>query len=155
MNLASVLHPNVSVVTGIIAGVVTIVGALIAVTLGFLQARRSGAAVQSAASQHTLEDHLDELSRSMQKSARLVEQVSAELEARAATAKRLKEEAEAAKTLAEINKKQADAIRRLIDTELEGAARRIRKDSIWIGIASFVVGSGATILVTLLVHPLH
>ena len=91
----------------------------------------------------------------MRDSARLVEQVSAELDARAKTAKRLKEEAEAAEALAGIHKEQAEAIRRLMDAELEGAARRIRKDSIWIGIASFVAGGGITLIVTLFVHPLH
>jgi hypothetical protein len=91
----------------------------------------------------------------MRLSARLVEQVSAELEARAATAKKLKEEAEAAETLASIHKEQAAAIQRLLDAELEGTARRIRRDSIIIGIASFVAGGGLTLLVTLLVHPLH
>jgi hypothetical protein len=77
------------------------------------------------------------------------------LDARAATAKRLKEEAEAAEALAGLHKEQADAIRRMIDAELANAARGIRKDSIVIGIASFVAGGGVTFLVTLLVHPLH
>ena len=91
----------------------------------------------------------------MRSSAKLVEQVSAELDVRAATAKKLKEEADAAEALAAINKEQADAIRRLMDTELEGAARRIRKDSIVIGIASFIAGGGISFLITSLVHPLH
>jgi len=91
----------------------------------------------------------------MRNSAKLVEQVSAELDARAATAKKLKEEAEAAEALAAINREQAEAIRRLMDTELEGTARRIRRDSIIIGIMSFIAGGGISFLVTLLVHPLH
>jgi len=91
----------------------------------------------------------------MRESARLVEQVSAELDARAATAKRLEEEAKTAEALAALHKDQADAIRRMMDAELSTAARGIRRDSIIIGIASFVAGAGVTLLVTLLVHPLH
>jgi len=91
----------------------------------------------------------------MRNSARLVEQVSSELEARAATAKRLKEEAETAEALAGLHKDQAEAVRRMLDAELVTTARRIRSDSIKIGVASFVAGGGLTFVVTLLVHPLH
>jgi hypothetical protein len=42
-----------------------------------------------------------------------------------------------------------------MEAELEEQAKRIRSDSIKIGIASFVAGGGLTLLVTLLVHPLH
>lgn len=43
----------------------------------------------------------------------------------------------------------------MMDAELAGAARRIRSDSIKIGIGSFVAGGSVTLAVTLLVHPLH
>ena len=76
-------------------------------------------------------------------------------DARAATAQRLKEEAETAEALAGLHKEQADAVRRMMDTQLATAERRIRMDSIRIGIASFVAGGGVTFAVTLLVHPLH
>lgn len=66
------------------------VGALTVAALGFLGAKSDA---ERAASQKTLEERLDELSKSMRDSARLVEQVSAELEARAASARRLTEEA--------------------------------------------------------------
>jgi hypothetical protein len=108
-----------------------------------------------APSQKTLEDRLDELSKSMRDSARLVEQVSSELDARAATARRLKEEAQAAEALAGLHKEQTEAVRRMVNAELAGATRSIRKDSIKIGIAAFVAGGGVTFAVTLLVHPLH
>lgn len=118
------------------------------------------------AAQHrdlTLEGRLSELADLMSRSSILTEQVSAELEARAATAKRLQEEARQAEKLASINKEQADAIRRLMDAELaakltdNGAAIRkdIRKDSIRIGVGSFIAGGGVSLAITLLVHPLH
>jgi hypothetical protein len=91
----------------------------------------------------------------MRESARLVEEVSAELDARAATAKRLQQEAETAAMLASLHRNQADAVRRMIDAELARTARGIRRDSIVIGIASFIAGAGVTLLVTLLVHPIH
>jgi len=103
----------------------------------------------------TLEDRLDELSKSMQNSARLVEQVSAELEARTAAVKKLQEDAKAAETLAGLHKEQAEAVRRMIDTELEGSARRIRRDAIIIGVGLFVAGGAVSFAITLFVHPLH
>jgi hypothetical protein len=103
----------------------------------------------------TLEDRLDELSKSMQNSARLVAQVSSELDARTAAVKKLQEDAKTAEALAGLHKEQADAFRRMIDEELAGTARRIRKDSITIGVASFVAGGGVSFAITLFVHPFH
>jgi len=91
----------------------------------------------------------------MRKSAQLVQQVSAELDARAATARQLKEEAEAAQAIAALHKEQADAIRKMMDVELANSVRRIRSDSIKIGVASFVAGGGVSFVVTLVVHPIH
>lgn len=117
--------------------------------------RESRSRTERAASERTIEERLEQLSGSMRSSARLVQQISAELEARAATAKQLQEEAQAAEALAGIHKEQADAIRRLMDVELTGSERRIRRDSLIIGIGSFIAGGGVSFLVTLLVHPLH
>jgi hypothetical protein len=143
-----------SVIIGAGALVSAVAGALI--TFGLL--RRSTQALsktEDAASQTTLEERLDELSKSMRRSARLVEQVSAELDARAATARQLQKDADTAQALAALHKDQADAIRRTIDAELATAANRIRSDSIKIGIASFFAGGGLTLVVTLFVHPFH
>ena len=41
----------------------------------------------------------------------------------------------------------------MIDAQLETVTRKIRSDSIKIGIASFLCGAGVTLLITLLVHP--
>jgi hypothetical protein len=71
--------------------------------------RRGGIAAAQSESQRTLEERLEELSKSMRDSARLVEEVSTELDARAVTARRLKEEAETAEALAGLHKEQADA----------------------------------------------
>jgi len=94
----------------------------------------------------------------MRKSGRLVEQVPAELEAWAITARKLEEQAKAAEALAALNKDQADAVRRLVGAELAEAGKRIRRDShrdsMIIGIASFVAGGGVTYLITLLVRPI-
>jgi hypothetical protein len=108
-----------------------------------------------ATSNRTLEQRLDELAESMRQSARLVEEVSAELDARAATAKQLKEEADTAQAIAGLHQEQMEAVRRVLDAELTGATRRIRGDSIKIGVASFIAGGGVSLLVTLLVPPLH
>ena len=117
--------------------------------------RRVRTETSEATPAKTLEERLDELAEAIRRSARLVEEVSSELDVRAATAKRLAEEAETAKALSELHKEQTDAVRRMLDAELEGATRRIRRDAITIGIASFVAGGGITFAVTLLVHPLR
>lgn len=111
--------------------------------------------IKQAASEATVEGRLDQLSKAMSESARLVEQVSAELDTRAATARRMKAEAESAEALAALHKDQANAVRNLVNTELATATRSIRSDSIKIGIGSFFAGGGLTVLVTLLVHPLN
>jgi hypothetical protein len=82
-------------------------------------------------------------------------EVSAELEARAVTAKKLQEDAKAAEALAGLHKEQAEAVRRMLDAELAGTARRIRRDAITIGLGSFAAGGAVSFLVTLFVHPLH
>jgi hypothetical protein len=129
----------------------TVIGIVVVVSYGVRREERS----LSLSSQKTIEERFNELSKSMRDSARLVEQLSAELDARAATAKRLKEEADAAEALAKVNKEQADAIRRMMDVELAVAARRNRKEAIALGILFFLLGGGVTVLVTLLIHPLH
>lgn len=136
-------------------GLIGLVIGLIGVPITFILGRRVSTQAEDATSQKPLEERLDELSRSMRDSARLVEQVSAELDARAATVKRLKEEAETAEALAAMHKTQAEAVRRMMDAELATAARRIRGDTIKITIISFFAGGGVTFFVTLLVHPLH
>jgi hypothetical protein len=99
----------------------------------------------------------------MGRSSILTEQVSAELDARAATARQLQEEARQAEELASINREQAEAIRKLVDADLatklaENSVtirKDVRGDAIRIGVGSFFAGGGLTLLITLLVHPLH
>ena len=138
-----------------IGSVAGIVGFAATFLFGVIPLYRDARSRSKASSQQTLEERLDELSESMKNSARLVEQVSAELDARAATARKLQQEATAAQALAEIHKEQAEAIRRLLDVELEHSERRIRRDSIFIGIGSFIAGGGVSFIVTLFVHPLY
>lgn len=121
-----------------------------------LQAKKT---VQAAViPEQTLEVKLDQLSAAMEKSARLVEQVTAELDARAATALRLRREAEDAEAIAAAHKEQTDAVRRMlraeISTELATTERHIFWDSLKITIVSYILGVASALLITLLVHPL-
>jgi hypothetical protein len=87
--------------------VAVLVGAITATTAAWLTTRvgrRAATDLDRGASLATLEERLDELSKSMRNSARLVEQVSAELDARAATARQLQQEAETAEALAALHK---------------------------------------------------
>ena len=54
-----------------------------------------------------------------------------------------------------MHKEQTDAVRRMIDAELETSRKGIRRDTIVIGVGSFVAGGGLTLAVTLFVHPFH
>jgi hypothetical protein len=126
----------------------------------------------------TLEQRLGRLSKLMADSAVLTEEVSAELEARAAAAEQLQKQADDAVALAAVKKEEADAIRRMVDAgiaarlaenreaiEAEISARLreqgelirkgVKKDSIRIGVLSFIFGGGLTFVITLLVRPLH
>jgi hypothetical protein len=136
---------------------VPIVTVIIALVLydGYRAFMRTRARLRRAATERSVEDRLLELSKSMQDSARLMSEVTAELDARTITAKKLQDDAATAKAAAEINREQANAIRRMLDSELSNAARAIRTDSIRIGIASFIAGGGVSFLITLLVHPMH
>jgi hypothetical protein len=136
--------------------------AVAAALMGVVLARRAKARetdllsrLEGPESKATVEERLAELSKTMQRSALLVEQVSAELDARAATARQLQEDAKTAEALAALHKDQADAVRRMIDAELAVSTRRIHSDSIKIGIVSFVAGGFLTLAVTLFVHPFH
>jgi hypothetical protein len=151
--LASISSTPAAIFSAVGAAVVGVTGAVSAFLAGLVSRRRTD--LESRVAQATLEERLDELAKSMRQSARLVEQVSSELDARAATARRLQEEAKKAEALAALHRDQADAIRRMLDAELATQAKRIRGDSIKIGIASFVAGGGLTLAVTLFVHPFH
>src|ERR1700735_5089202 len=84
---------TVSIYVVLIVGATGVIGAAIPQIASTLretrQAQRNLDKIRSP--EGALETRLDELSESMRRSARLVEQVSAELEARAATARRLQE----------------------------------------------------------------
>ncbi len=130
-------------VVGIVVGILALISTSILNETRMLQKRG------------TIEARLTELSSSMRSSAGLVEELSAELDARKVAVRKLQEEAATAEALAELHKEQADAVRSVLDTQLKTSVRRIRGDSIKIGVASFVAGGGVSFLVTLLVHPLH
>jgi methyl-accepting chemotaxis protein len=103
----------------------------------------------------TLDGRLDRLARSIQDSARLAEEVSAEVEVRAAAVRELEQKAREAEALAALNQEQAEAVRRLVDASMMTAEKHIHSDSLKYAIASFVAGATASLLVTLLVHPIH
>lgn len=60
--------------------------------------------------------------------------------------------------LGKLDKDQVEAInaiRQIMESELETTEKKIRRDSIKIGVVSFLAGGALTFAVTLLVHPLH
>jgi hypothetical protein len=137
----------------IIASLAALLGASATSLAAWLAQRlQRNRGVAPSVPQVSLEERLDELSLSMRRSARLVEQVSAELEARAASARQLQEDAKTAEAVAAFHKEQTEAVRRMLDAELVTQAKGIRRDSVWIGVVSFVGGGLLTLAVTLFVH---
>jgi hypothetical protein len=145
----------VSLAVAVIAAVAALAGSAVAIVVGRDQSRTVRRRKRYARPALSLDTRLDQMAKSFRHSARLVEELSAELEVRAAAARELEEKAKEAEALAALNKDQADAVQRLVDASVGSARKGIRRDSIVIGIASFVAGAGVSLLVTLLVHPIH
>jgi hypothetical protein len=148
------LNPAATMVLAAVASVGSGLAALLVAWTGIRQARSRIKEMvfrtKEVVRERSVEERLDELSRSMQESAQVVTQISAELEARAMAAKQLQEDAKAAEALAGMHKEQAEAIRRLMDAEFAASERRIRRDSLIVGIGSFIAGGGVSYLLTLL-----
>jgi hypothetical protein len=142
--------PLTSIATITLTTLGTVGCALAALLVAWTGIRQARSRTKEVICERTVEERLDELSRSMRASADLVRQISTELEARAMTAKQQQADAEAAEALAGIHREQAEAIRRLIDSELTGSERRIRRDALIVGISSFIAGGGVSHLITLL-----
>jgi biopolymer transport protein ExbB/TolQ len=146
-------------IVGSVAGVVGAAAALVFGLVPLIRGRREIDLWSEAESEppETLDERLDKLSASFRESARLVEQVSAELDARAVTARQLEQRAQDARALAAQHTEQVDAMRRLLRSEMKAeltsAERHIFRDSLKVAIASFVLGAAASVLITLLVHP--
>lgn len=132
------------------AGVVTLLGGLFA-----QNALRKVRGQQPELEETTLEKRLEDLSKTMSTSSRLMEQVTAELEARVLLAEQLKKEAEAAEALAGLNKGQREAVARLVrgevSAEIAAESRRAKRLSITIGFLYFAAGAAASYVITLLV----
>jgi methyl-accepting chemotaxis protein len=139
-----------SIATAALTALATVGSGLAALYVTWTTIRQARSRTKEVAPEQTVEERLDELSKSMRRHAQLVTQISAELEARALNAKQLQQDAKAAEALAGIHKEQADAIRQLMDSELACSERRIRRDALIVGISSFIAGGGVSYLVTLL-----
>jgi methyl-accepting chemotaxis protein len=154
-DLAASANPSaVTVILSGIGAVATLAGVIVAFWQLRFQGRPSRVTRERQPPQ-SLDERLDQMAKSIRNSARLVEEMSAELEVRATAARELEEKAKEAEALAALNKDQAEAVQRLVDASVGSARKGIRRDSIVIGIASFVAGAGVSLLVTLLVHPIH
>jgi hypothetical protein len=102
--------------------------------------------------QEELAHRLQALADSMRRSAEAAQEASSELDAQAEAARRLQREAQRAREIASLHEGQVKAIRDLLGHELEFNRRLIRRDTIIIGIASFIAGGFLTLALTLLAH---
>jgi hypothetical protein len=144
---------------GIVAAITLAVSGSLLAALLDLRNEASAVEAHEAPEPDSLERKIGLLLDSMRQSATLVEQVSAELDARALAVRRLQEDANQARVLAEMNKEQAQAVQRIIQSgmgsQLSATRREIFRDSVRLAVISFFAGGLITLLVTLLVHPLH
>lgn len=94
-----------------------------------------------------LEEKLDELTLTMQRSADLVAEVEAELSVRRAAVEQLKTDAEAARNVAQLSEEQRQAVALI----LRGAVAKEGRKTFWLGalvnLLFFVAGVGVTLLV--------
>src|SRR5882757_8471700 len=107
------------------------------------------------ATEPTLEERIQSLSKTMAESARLLAQVSAEIELRATFAKQKQEEAEIAIAAATLNGEQLAALQRVVRVEVGTEGNRGLRAGMLTAAFTFVLGIAGTILVTLFVHPLR
>jgi hypothetical protein len=148
-SLTSITTTILALLATAVSGLAALFVAWTAISQARFRTKEVARSTKEVVCEGTVEERLDELSKSMRESAQIVAQISAELEARAITAKQLQEDAKAAEALAGIHKEQAEAIRRLMDAELTGSELRIRRDTVIVGIASFIAGGGVSYLMTL------
>jgi hypothetical protein len=103
----------------------------------------------------TLESRPATVAGSMARASELLVLVQTEIEARAAKAKQLAAEVKKGEQLALLTQPQKDAVAAVLRGEIAAEGRR----SIWwtVGVSALtlVFGSAITVVVTLLVHPLH
>jgi hypothetical protein len=110
---------------------------------------------ESATPEPTLEERLQDLSGVMAESAVLLEKITNEIDLRAAFAKEKQAEAEAAIAAVSMNREQLEALQRVVRTEVSTEGNRGIRAGLYVALAAFILGVGATVLITLFVHPLH
>jgi CHASE3 domain sensor protein len=156
-----------STTSSITAAVVSLVGGVGGVLAGAVSALRARTSALRAErnvqvalasddpSQRALAERLEKLADSMRESAEQAQEASTELDAQAKLARRLQQDADSARELAALRNAQVDAIRQVLGQELDSSRKLIRRDTILVGIFFFIAGVGATLAVTLFVHPFH
>ena len=139
----------------VVTALVILVLAIGGVVFSAVSRRRQAAARLRQGLSMTPGGRLERLARSLRVSGRQFEGVLADVEAWVAEVREREEKARTAEALAALTEDQAEAVRGMIYAELATSRRDIRRDSIKIGVASFVAGAAVSLLVTLLVHPIH
>ena len=153
---SSVLTAAATLAAGFVSSIAGSIAALRARTSA-LRAERSVeiALASDEPTQRALAERLQLLADSMRESAEQAQEASSELEAQAKLARRLQQDADSARELAALRNAQVNAIRQALGQELDNSRRLIRRDTILVGIFFFIAGVGATLAVTLFVHPFH
>jgi biopolymer transport protein ExbB/TolQ len=140
---------------GIIAAsagiLVAAVGGIVAAVWSLWSCRRLSVVARRP---ETLDGRLDRLAKSMRESGRLASEVSAEVDLLAGVVRELEEKAGEGEPPPALNEDQAETARSLVQASMATEGRRIRRAAVKIAVASFVAGAAATLLVTLLVHPI-
>ncbi|OSC26733.1 hypothetical protein B8W69_16160 [Mycobacterium vulneris] len=137
-------------------GATVVSGVAVIVSLyGAVVAARNYRRVRDAITDTSLESRLKTVAASMARASELLVLVQTEIQARAAKAKQLAEEVERGEQLALLTQPQKDAVAAVLRAEVSAEGRRSIWWTVGISVLTFVFGSAVTVLVTLLVHPLH
>jgi hypothetical protein len=117
--------------------------------------RKRSAAKERTQANETLESRLAAVASNMTNASELLTLVQIEIEARATKAKQLAAEVEEGEQLKELTQPQKDAVASLLRGEIVRESARSKWWNVGISTAYFALGSAVTVLVTMLVHPLH
>jgi hypothetical protein len=140
-----------------IAGFVAAVGSAAAGLAATTLSRRAFKRVSSQEQRQlepSLEDRLDELTKTMRRSAQLLGAISTELELQRAEVDRLQKDKHDAEEIIKLTSDQVAAIRAQVAEVVRPETARGIKWSIVIGVLGFVAGALAAVAVALFVHPI-
>lgn len=120
-----------------------------------LRPLRDAISQRESAAEETLETRLANVGRNITRASELLVIMQTEIEARAEKARQLAADVKESEQLALLTQAQKDAIAAVFRSEIAAEGKRSIWWTVGVSVLSLVFGSSVTVLVTLLVHPMH